>query len=185
MLALEPGTVVAAGTLIEGVWEEPPETAATALQGHVSQLRRVLGEDAILTRTPGYMLDVAPDAVDAVRCERALEQARGRLAAHDAAAAAATLRDAVALWRGEPLADLVDAPFALTALPALRELRVALEEERLEAKLALGHHAEAIAPLRELVAREPLRERPRGQLMLAIYRAGRQAGRRSSGPAGA
>ena len=175
MLALEPGTVVAAGKLIEGVWDEPPETAATALQGHVSQLRRVLGEDVIVTRTPGYVLDVAPDAIDAIRCERALEQARRQLAADDAAGAAATLRDAIAAWRGEPLADLVDAPFALTALPRLRELRVALEEERLDAELALGHHAEAVAPLRDLVAREPLRERPRGQLMLALYRAGRQA----------
>ena len=175
MLALEPGTVVAAGKLIEGVWDEPPETAATALQGHVSQLRRVLGDDAILTRTPGYLLDVAPEAIDAVRCERALEQARRRLAEGDAAGASATLRDAAALWRGEPLADLVEAPFALEALPALRELRVALEEERLEAELALGHHARAIAPLRDLVAHEPLRERPRGQLMLALYRDGRQA----------
>src|SRR5512133_2034934 len=105
MLALDAGTVVSAGRLIEGVWEEPPETAATALQGHVSQLRRVLGEGAIVTRAPGYLLDVAPEAVDAVRCERALERARGQLADGDAAAAAATLRDALALWRGEPLAD--------------------------------------------------------------------------------
>jgi DNA-binding SARP family transcriptional activator/ABC-type branched-subunit amino acid transport system substrate-binding protein len=175
MLALDAGTVVSAGRLIEGVWEDPPETAVTALQGHVSQLRRVLGDGAIVTRAPGYLLDVAPEAVDAVRCERALEQARGQLAGGDPAAAAATLREALALWRGEPLADLADAPFALDALPALRELRVALEEERLEAELALGHHAEAIAPLRELVAHEPLRERPRGQLMLALYLSGRQA----------
>src|SRR4051794_3609083 len=169
MLALDAGTVVSAGRLIEGVWEDPPDTAATALQGHVSQLRRVLGDGAIVTRAPGYVLDVAPDAVDAVRCERALEQAREQLARSDPAAAAATLREALALWRGEPLADLADAPFALDALPALRELQVALEEERLEAQLALGHDAEAIAPLRDLVAREPLRERTRGQLMLALY----------------
>ena len=175
MLALEPGTVVAAGRLIEGVWDEPPETAATALQGHVSQLRRVLGEDVIATRSPGYVLDVAPEAIDAVRCERALEQARRQLAADDPSGAAATLSDAIAAWRGEPLADLADAPFAQTALPPLRELRVALEEERLDAELALGRHAEAVAPLRDLVAREPLRERPRGQLMLALYRGGRQA----------
>jgi DNA-binding SARP family transcriptional activator len=175
MLALEPRTVVAAGKLIEGVWEEPPETATTALQGHVSQLRRVLGDDAILTRPPGYVLDVAPETIDAVRCERALEQARQALAGGDAEAASATLHDAAALWRGEPLADLVDAPFALDALPALRELRIEVEEERLEAQLALGRDAEAIAPLRELVADEPLRERPRGLLMLALYRAGRQA----------
>ena len=175
MLALDAGTVVSAGQLIEGVWDEPPETATTALQGHVSQLRRVLGEGAIVTRAPGYLLDAGPEAVDAVRCEHALELARAQLAGGGAAAAAATLRDALAMWRGEPLADLVDAPFARDALPALRELRVALEEERLEAELALGHHADAIAPLRQLVAREPLRERPRAQLMLALYRSGRQA----------
>jgi DNA-binding SARP family transcriptional activator len=175
MLALEAGTVVAAGKLIDGVWSEPPETAATALQGHVSQLRRVLGEDAIVTRTPGYLLDVAPDTIDAVRCERALEQARRQLAGGDAAGAAQTLKGAAALWRGDPLADLVDAPFALEALPALDELRVALEEERIEAELALGRHDDAIGPLRDLVAREPLRERPRGQLMLALYCVGRQA----------
>jgi DNA-binding SARP family transcriptional activator/ABC-type branched-subunit amino acid transport system substrate-binding protein len=175
MLALDAGTVVSAGRLIEGVWEEPPETASTALQGHVSQLRRVLGESAIVTRAPGYVLDATPEAVDAVRCEHALERARAQLADGKADAAAATLRDALELWRGEPLADLADAPFAREALPALRELRVALEEERLEAELARGHHAETIAPLRELVAHEPLRERPRAQLMLALYRAGRQA----------
>jgi DNA-binding SARP family transcriptional activator/ABC-type branched-subunit amino acid transport system substrate-binding protein len=175
MLALEPGSVVSAGQLIEGVWDKPPETATTALQGHVSQLRRVLGEDAIVTRSPGYLLAVDPEAVDVVRCHRALERAREVLAAGDAAAAAALLEDASALWRGEPLADLVDAPFARDALPALDELRVALAEERYEAELALGRHAEAIGPLNELVAHEPLRERPRAQLMLALYRSGRQA----------
>jgi len=131
MLALEAGTVVSVGRLIEGVWDEPPETASTALQGHVSQLRRVLGDGAIVTRAPGYVLDAAPEAIDAVRCEQALERAREELAGGDADAAAATLRGALALWRGEPLADLADAPFARDALPALRELRVALEEEQI------------------------------------------------------
>jgi DNA-binding SARP family transcriptional activator/ABC-type branched-subunit amino acid transport system substrate-binding protein len=175
MLALEPGRVISTGQLIEGVWDEPPETATTALQGHVSQLRRVLGEDAILTRSPGYLLAVDPESVDVVRCRRALERARGALAAGQADTAAAILEEASALWRGEPLADLADAPFARDALPELRELRVSLAEERHEAELALGRHGEAIAPLRELVAREPLRERPRTQLMLALYRSGRQA----------
>jgi DNA-binding SARP family transcriptional activator/ABC-type branched-subunit amino acid transport system substrate-binding protein len=175
MLALNAGTVLSTGRLIEGVWDEPPETAATALQGHISQLRRMLGEATIVTRAPGYLLDVAPETVDAVRCERALERARRQLAAGAAADAALTLSGARALWRGEPLADVGDAPFTQNALPALIELRVALEEERIDAELALGRNAEAIAPLRELVAREPLRERPRAQLMLALYRCGRQA----------
>jgi DNA-binding SARP family transcriptional activator len=175
MLALEPGSVISTGQLIEGVWDEPPETATTALQGHISQLRRVLGEDAILTRSPGYLLAADPEAVDVVRCRSALEDARRALAAGEADAAAAVLEEASALWRGEPLADLVDAPFARDALPALEELRIALAEERQEAELARGRHAAAIAPLRELVAHEPLRERPRAQLMLALYRSGREA----------
>ena len=158
------------------MWDEPPDTAATALQGHVSQLRRVLGEDTIVTRAPGYVLDVAPEAVDAVRCERALEQrARAARGGRRRTTRPRPWPTRAALWRGEPLADIGDAPFTRDALPALNELRIALDEERIEAELALGHDAEAIAPLRELVAREPLRERPRAQLMLALYRSGRQS----------
>ena len=151
--------------LIEGVWgEPPPDTATTILQGHISQLRRVLGEDAIQTRVPGYLLAVDPACVDVTRVERALAQG-------DTAAIALALDE----WRGDPLADVADAPFAHEALPRLEELRTALQEEHLEAELARGRHAESIGALRTLVAEHPLRERPRVQLMTALHQAGRPA----------
>lgn len=165
MLALEAGQVVPAARLIDGVWgDPPPDTATTALQGHVSQLRRVLGEDAIVTRAPGYLLGVDPGSVDVLRAERALADG-------DAAAIARAVRE----WRGDALADVADAPFAHEARPRLEELRAALAEERFEAEIAAGRHAESIAGLRALVADQPLRERPRVQLMTALHRAGRTA----------
>lgn len=175
MLALEPGRVVSAGRLIEGVWgEEPPKTAATALHGHVSYLRRALGP-VIVTRAPGYLLDVDPATVDVRRFEAGLERARACLAGGDARAAARALDEALRLWRGAPLGDLAEAPFATGLLPSLEELGTSAREERLEIELALGRADEAIPALRALVAEHPLRERPRGQLMLALYRAGRHA----------
>ncbi len=175
MLVLEPGRVVSVDRLVDGVWgDEPPETAVTALHGHVSHLRRALGE-RLVTRAPGYVLEVEADAVDAHRFESLLESARAATAAGDAASARQLLDEALALWRGAPLADLVDAPFAATALPALEELGLAAREERIEADLASGRAEELIPQLKALVAEHPLRERPRGQLMLALYRAGREA----------
>ena len=163
MLALQPGQVVPVARLIEGVWgDPPPDTATTALQGHVSQLRRALGEEAIVTRAPGYLLDVEPESVDVARAERAL-------AAGEPAAISLALEE----YRGDPLADVVDAPFAQEALPRLEELRTALAEERFEAELAAGRHAASVAGLRELVARDPLRERPRALLMTALHGSGR------------
>ena len=168
MLVLEPGRVVSVDRLVDGVWgDEPPETAVTALHGHVSHLRRALGE-RLVTRAPGYVLEVEADAVDAHRFESLLESARAATAAGDAASARQLLDEALALWRGAPLADLVDAPFAATALPALEELGLAAREERIEADLASGRAEELIPQLKALVAEHPLRERPRGQLMLAL-----------------
>jgi DNA-binding SARP family transcriptional activator len=165
MLALEAGRVVPTWRLVDGVWGDPaPETATTALQGHISQLRRVLGEEAIVTRAPGYLLAVEPGCVDVARAERALADG-------DAAAIAQALDE----WRGEPLADIAEAPFAHEALPRLQELRAALEEEHFETELALGRHAESVAGLRALVVEHPLRERPRVLLMTALHRAGRTA----------
>jgi DNA-binding SARP family transcriptional activator len=175
MLALDAGRVVSVSRLVEGVWgEEPPETAVTALHGHVSHLRRALG-DVVVTRAPGYVLDVDPGTVDITRCERLLDSGRLSLATGDAAAARGTLDEALALWRGPPLDDLADAPFADAALPALEELVLAVREERAEAELALGNTDAVIPELKAIVAEQPLRERPRRQLMLALYRAGRDA----------
>lgn len=148
MLVLEAGRVVPAGRLIEGVWgEEPPDTAATALHGHISQLRRALG-DVIVTRPPGYLLDVAPESIDVQRFETLLDEGRAALAAGDPAAAARCLERALELWRGEPLGDVVGAPFAAAVLPRLAELGVTAREERIEAELALGRHAEVLVELR-------------------------------------
>ena len=122
----------------------------------------MLGEDAIVTRAPGYLLAVDPGAVDVLRADRAL-----------AAADAAGIAQALEEWRGDPLADVADAPFAQEALPRLEELRAALTEEHFEAELARGCHAESVAGLRALVADHPLRERPRLQLMTALHAAGR------------
>ena len=161
-LALAAGEAVSAERLIDELWgDDPPETAANALQVHVSQLRRALGADAVRRRPPGYELAVPPEAVDLVRFERLLETAR----AAEPERAAGVLREALALWRGDPEVDR----------PRLEELRLAALEDRIEADLALGRHGELVPELESLVAQHPLRERLRGQLMLALYRAGRQA----------
>ncbi|HEX8208396.1 MAG TPA: AfsR/SARP family transcriptional regulator [Solirubrobacteraceae bacterium] len=175
MLVLDAGKVVSIPRLIGGVWgEEPPETAATALHGHVSHLRRLLG-DVIETRAPGYVLAVDPETVDANRFEALLERARAEQADGRRDDARATLDEALGLWRGPPLADLVDAPFASAALPALEELGVAAREERIEAEIGAGRHAEVVPELKALVVEHPLRERAWRQLLVALHRSGRRA----------
>lgn len=160
MLTLDAGRVVPVARLVDGVWgERAPETAVTALHGHISQLRRALGDAAIITQAPGYRLDVPDDAIDARRLERDL--AAGRVP---------ELADA-----GSPLADLRDAPFAEPAVPVLEELLIAAHEARIDAELDRGRAGELVAELRARVAADQLRERSRGQLMLALHRAGRQA----------
>jgi DNA-binding SARP family transcriptional activator/DNA-binding beta-propeller fold protein YncE len=172
ILLLSAGEVVSRDRLIDGLWgTSPPETAKTALQVHVSQLRKVIGRDAIVTRAPGYMISVEEGGLDLERFERLVEAARGE----EPAAAAARLREALALWRGPVLAD-IDAPEFLDAERArLDERRLAVIEQRVEADLELGRHAELVSELERLVREHPLRERLRGQLMLALYRCGRQA----------
>jgi YVTN family beta-propeller protein len=176
VLLLHANEVVARDRLIDELWgEEPPETARTALQVHVSQLRKTLGADRIETRAPGYLLHTEPDAFDLERFERLVGKGRAALAGERAQDAASTLREALSLWRGPPLAELEDAPFAQTERLRLEELRLAALEERIDADLALGRHAELVPELEGLASEHPLRERLRGQLMLALYRCGRQA----------
>ena len=171
LLLLHANEVVSRERLIDGLWgDDPPETAANALQVAVHGLRRVLGATRIETRGSGYLLRVEPDELDLDRFRRLVERARGR-----DADAAEPLAEALALWRGEPLADLADAPFARVEAERLRELRWAAIEQRIDADLAAGRHADLIAELERLVADEPLRERLRCQLIVALYRAGRQA----------
>lgn len=175
VLALEPGRVVSVDRLVEALWPgDPPETAAHAIQVYVSHLRKALGP-VIATRAPGYELELAPERVDVHRFMRLAQEGRGALEADDVVAAEAALREALALWRGPALADFLYEPFAQTEIARLEELRTVVLEERIDADLALGRHAELVSELEALVQAQPLRERPRAQLMLALYRSGRQA----------
>ena len=181
-LILRANAVVSVDQLLEDLWgEAPPRTAEHSLQVYVSELRKVLrggdtgGADRITRRGSGYVLRLEADELDAERFARAAALARAQLAAGDAAAAASTLRGALDLWRGPPLADFTFETFAQNDIARLHELRLAATEDRVEADLALGRHPELVAELQTLVAESPARERLRGQLVLALYRCGRQA----------
>jgi DNA-binding SARP family transcriptional activator/ABC-type branched-subunit amino acid transport system substrate-binding protein/streptogramin lyase len=184
-LLLHANEVVSLDRLIDELWgETPPPTAAKTLQAQVSRLRRALnGEEdpaahmlgPLETRGHGYLLKVEPGQVDADRFQGMLEEARRTRAEGKPEKAAEELRRALALWRGPALADFAYEPFAQTEIVRLDELQLTAFEERLEADLALGRHTELIGELEALVARHPLRERLRGQLMLALYRSDRQA----------
>jgi DNA-binding SARP family transcriptional activator len=176
VLLLDAGQVVSRDRLIDALWgQAPPPTARHTLEAYVSRLRKLLGDGRLLTRTPGYVLRVEPGAVDLDRFEQLLTAGRGALHERRFGAAAETLREADELWRGPPLADLALEPFAQAPVQGLVELRLAAIEDRIDAELALGRHGALASELRELVAEHPLRERLRAQLMLALYRAGRQA----------
>ncbi len=175
VLALEPGRVVSVDRIVEALWPgEPPDTAGHAVQVYVSQLRKALGP-VITTRAPGYVLEIDEACVDTERFARLAEEGRAALEGGDAASAEVVLREALTLWRGPALADFVYEPFAQGQIARLEELRTVVVEERIEADLLLGRHAELLPELEALVHAEPLRERPRAQLMLALYRSGRQA----------
>ncbi len=175
VLALDVGRVVSVDRLVECLWPgEAPETAAHAVQVYVSQLRKALGP-VIATRAPGYVLELEPEQVDAHRFVRLADEGREALQNGSPEAAEAALREALGLWRGPALADFLYEPFAQTEIARLEELRTVALEERIDADLALARHAELVAELEALVQAQPLRERPRGQLMLALYRSGRQA----------
>jgi predicted ATPase/DNA-binding SARP family transcriptional activator len=171
LLALHSNEPVSRERLIDGVWgDDPPETAVNALQVAVHALRRVLGSGRIETRKHGYVLHLQPGELDLDRFSRLVERA----GAQEGAAAADTLREALGIWRGEALADLSAAPFVSVEGSHLDELRRAALDRRIEADLEAGRE-DLVAELQELVAKEPLRERLRQQLIIALYRAGRQA----------
>jgi predicted ATPase/DNA-binding SARP family transcriptional activator len=173
MLLLHREEVVSGAQLIEALWgEEPPETAPTALHGHVSKLRKLIGTDRIRTRPPGYLLQVSAGELDVSRFESLIAQARER---DDPDERSVRIREALALWHGEPLAELRYEAFAEHEIARLKELRVAAIEDRVDADLALGRHVALVPELETVVAENPFRERLRGQLMLALYRSGRQA----------
>jgi DNA-binding SARP family transcriptional activator/pimeloyl-ACP methyl ester carboxylesterase len=174
-LLLTPGRTVAVEQLVDDMWgDEVPETAVKMIQIYVSQLRKLLPEGLLVTRAPGYLADVDPEAIDVTRFARLHAEARAALTAGDAARAAARARAALALWQGPALAGFGE-PFAVIEAAHLEELHLACLEDRIEADLALGAHRELAGELERLVSRAPLRERLRGQLMRALYGAGRQA----------
>jgi len=171
LLLLHANRVVSRDRLIDELWDgSPPETASTALQVHVSGLRKALGREAIATQAPGYKAVVLPGALDLDVFEALVARARSE----DAARSAELLREALDLWRGPALADLDDS-IGRGERAQLEEQRAAAVEQRIDAELALGRHAELLPELEALVREDPLRERRRAQLMLALYRSGRQA----------
>jgi DNA-binding SARP family transcriptional activator/DNA-binding beta-propeller fold protein YncE len=175
ILLLHPNQVLSTDRLIDDLWgDQPPETAANVLQVYVSQLRKRLGADRLLHRGKGYELRVAREELDLHRFEDGVEAAQRRLGLDDEHASA-LLRDALLLWRGPALGEFAFEPWAQRELGRLEELRLAALEERIDADLDRGRHAVLVGELEALVSEHPLRERLRGQLMLALYRAGRQA----------
>jgi WD40 repeat protein/DNA-binding SARP family transcriptional activator len=173
-LLLRLNTIVPIDQLIDAVWgEEPPETARATLQTYVSRLRGLLGSRRIEGEAPGYRLNAVPEELDTGRFETLLKAAREH--GLDPKAAVDVLDEALELWRGPALADLAFEPSLLGEIARLEELRLVAIEERIAARLDLGHHADVVAELEADTAAHPMRERLWGQLILALYRSGRQA----------
>jgi class 3 adenylate cyclase/DNA-binding winged helix-turn-helix (wHTH) protein len=183
LLLLHANETLTTDRLIDELWgDRPPASAAKTVQVHVSRLRKALAAadstsaaGLIVTRERGYELQLDPERLDARRFERLVAEGRGELVAGRPQLAAAAFERALSLWRGTPLADLAYEQFAQADIGRLDELRVDALEQLIEAKLDLGLHGEVIAELETLIAEHPYRERPRGQLMLALYRSERQA----------
>jgi predicted ATPase/DNA-binding SARP family transcriptional activator len=169
--------IVSIDRLVDEVWAgNPPATAVPTLQRYVSLLRQALAgvPVTIETRRPGYVVHADPDAVDALRFERLVDDGRRHLLAGEPDAAARVLRDALSTWRGEPLADFCEEPFARFEATRLEELRSTAVELRIDADLAAGRHRDVVPELESLVAAQPLRESYRGQLMRALHGSGRR-----------
>ena len=183
-LVLNLGEAVPDERLLEDLWgEDQPASGGAALRVRVSQLRKALAAGspegvagaAIVTRGSGYALEADPEQVDARRFERLLGEGRQAMREGRPAEALSTLDEGLSLWRGPALADLAYEQFLQSEIARLEELRLDAREERVDAELALGRDAELVGELEASVAAEPLRERLRGQLMVALYRSGRQA----------
>ena len=175
VLLLNANGVVSGDRLIDEVWGDyPPSTARKSLQAYVSRLRGLLGDGVLEPSPPGYVLRVDSRHFDAERFAELAHRGRESMET-DPALAAASLREALGMWRGGPFADLADEPSLRSAITRLEDQRLAAVEDRIEADLRLGRHGHLVGELESLIDRHPLRERLRGQLMLALYRSGRQA----------
>jgi DNA-binding SARP family transcriptional activator len=176
VLVLHANEAVSAERLALALWgQDAPAGAVKTVQVHVWRLRKALGDPKVIETTPaGYYLRLGPDELDAARFERLVDDGRRALGDGRAEQAAVVLREALGLWRGSPLAELAGEPFAAAQIARLEEQRLAALEARIEADLACGQHTEVIGELRRLVAEHPTRERLAAQLMLALYRGGRQ-----------
>src|SRR5215475_6675632 len=172
-LALHGDEVVGSSRLIDIVWgESPPSTAVTTLQNHVSYLRQLLGGNVIVTRPPGYVLNLGEDGTDVRMAERLLREGRQ---AGDPGHGARCLQDALALWRGRPMADLAGLPWLEAQGERLDLLCSQVRRALFEARLAAGEHEALVPDLEQMVADHPLDEQTHAQLMLALYRSGWQA----------
>jgi YVTN family beta-propeller protein len=176
MLLIHRGRTVSADSLIDALWgETPPPSAVKIVQGYVSNLRRTLGGAVLSTAGHGYRLSVEPESTDLDRFERLVAEGRRALERGEAEAAARTLREAIDLWRGPALAEFADEPFAQPEAARLEEMRLAALTQRIDADLMLGDHLRVAGELQALLRDHPLREAFAAQLMLALYRSGRQA----------
>jgi DNA-binding SARP family transcriptional activator/tRNA A-37 threonylcarbamoyl transferase component Bud32 len=174
-LILQANRIVPADLLIDRLWGEgPPETARNTLQTYVYRLRKLLGDGRIESRSGGYVLSATPEEIDAARFEELVRRAKS-VWGSDPAGAAATLADALSLWRGAPLADVAEEPSLRGQIARLEELRLSAIERRIAAELAMGRHSTMVSELEALTFRYPLRERLWAHLMLALYQGGRQA----------
>jgi DNA-binding SARP family transcriptional activator len=172
LLVLRANEVVRSELLVDALWgEHPPRNATSALHTHVSRLRKTLGADTIARREWGYVLRAAPAEIDLRRFEGLLAEAEP-LAARERAH---KLAEALALWRGQPLADLVNEPALERDIARLEELRLSTLERRIDAELEAGQNSNLVGELETLIAEQPLREHLRWLLILSLYRAGRQA----------
>ena len=173
VLALRAGEIVSTDRIIETVWGRDAATAVNTLQTNMSYLRRVLGDPAaIVTRAPGYLLDLGPDGTDAAVAERLIQSAQQ---CGDLAQRVQLLRSALALWRGRPLVDVAGLPWLAAESDRLAALATDARRALVEARLALGEHADLLPELRQLAGEHPFDEQAQGQLVLALYRSGRQA----------
>jgi predicted ATPase/DNA-binding SARP family transcriptional activator len=176
LLLLKRGEFVPVETLVEGLWgERPPASAVKTAQVYVAELRKLLGKELIATGPGGYVLRTGPETIDAVRFDELISEGRDLLGAGKTGVARERLSEALALWRGPPLAEFAHQSFARDEIRRLEELRLVARELFLESELVFGRHAKAIPELEALIREQPLREHPRYLLMLALYRSGRQA----------